>query len=109
MTPAESSPDVFQAIADPTRRRILAVVADKEMSIAAIAECFPLSRTAINKHLHILAESGLVTKNKVGRETRYKLRPDPLFELDQWLSFFEKYWSHKLSALAEYVESDDAE
>src|ERR1700730_2804196 len=65
--------DVFQAIADPTRRRLLKLLADKEMPITAITECFPISRTAVNKHLHVLSDAGLVSIQKVGRETRYKL------------------------------------
>lgn len=81
--------------------------ADKEMPIAAMTECFPLSRTAVNKHLHVLLDAGLVSSRRVGRETRYRLQPAPLVELAHWLSFFEQYWDDKLSALQEYVESDD--
>jgi DNA-binding transcriptional ArsR family regulator len=99
--------DVFQAIADPTRRKLLILLADKEMPISSITERFPISRTAVNKHLHVLSDAGLVIRNKVGRETRYKLQPDPLVELKQWLSFFEQYWTNKLSALKEFVEADD--
>jgi DNA-binding transcriptional ArsR family regulator len=97
--------DVFQAIADPTRRSLLILLADNEMPIVAITECFPMSRTAVNKHLHVLTDAGLVTSQKVGRETRYKLQPEPLVELKQWLSFFEQYWENKLSALKEFVET----
>lgn len=107
MAAPASKHDVFQAIADPTRRKLLKLLADKEMSIAAIAECFPLSRTAINKHLHVLSDAGLVSSRKVGRETRYKLQPNPLVELKHWLSFFERYWENRLSALKEYVENDN--
>ncbi|WP_338749324.1 metalloregulator ArsR/SmtB family transcription factor [Bacillus sp. FJAT-52991] len=99
--------DVFQAIADPTRRKLLKLLADKEMSITAMTEYFPITRTAINKHLHVLSVAGLVSSQKVGRETRYKLQPEPLVELKQWLSFFEQYWDKKLSALKEFVEADN--
>jgi len=99
--------DVFQAIADPTRRRMLTLLADKEMPIAAISECFPITRTAVNKHLHVLSDAGLVSSKKVGRETRYRLQPEPLAEIKQWLSFFEQYWDEKLFALKMFVESDD--
>jgi DNA-binding transcriptional ArsR family regulator len=98
--------DVFQAIADPTRRRLLKLLADKEMPIAAISECFPITRTAVNKHLHVLSDAGLVSSKKVGRETRYKLQPEPLVEIKQWLTFFEEYWDEKLSALKMFVETD---
>ncbi|MBB2480738.1 winged helix-turn-helix transcriptional regulator [Bacillus sp. APMAM] len=99
--------DVFQAVADPTRRKMLILLADKEMPIASITEQFPISRTAVNKHLHVLADAGLVQSKKVGRETRYKLQPEPLKELQKWLSFFEKYWADRLSALKEFVENDE--
>jgi len=99
--------DVFQAIADPTRRRMLTLLADKEMPIAAISECFPITRTAVNKHLHVLSDAGLVSSKKVGRETRYRLQPEPLVEIKQWLNFFEQYWDEKLFALKMFVESDD--
>ncbi len=99
--------DVFQAIADCTRRKILRMLADEEMPIAAIAKHFPITRTAVNKHLHVLTDAGLVTSYKFGRETRYKLDPQPLFELKQWLSFYERYWEDKLFALQKYVETDE--
>ncbi|WP_235857497.1 ArsR/SmtB family transcription factor [Paenibacillus albiflavus] len=98
--------DVFQAIADPTRRKLLQLLAHQDMSIAAMKECFPLSRTAINKHLHVLSEAGLVSSQKVGRETRYTLCLEPLAELQDWLSFFEQYWGKRLEALKQYVESN---
>ncbi|WP_067621440.1 ArsR/SmtB family transcription factor [Alicyclobacillus acidiphilus] len=101
--------DVFQAIADPTRRQLLTLLAqaEREMSIAAIAKRFPISRTAINKHLQVLADARLVCARKIGRETRYILTPDPLNELQQWLSFFNRYWDNHLSHLKAIVESDD--
>lgn len=98
--------DIFEAIADPTRREMLKLLADKEMPITAITECFPISRTAVNKHLHFLSDTGLVSSHKVGRETRYKLQPEALVELKQWLAFFEQYWDEKLCTLKAYVESD---
>ncbi|WP_206812908.1 ArsR/SmtB family transcription factor [Paradesulfitobacterium ferrireducens] len=98
--------DVFEAIADPTRRKILHLLAEREMSIAAITECFSLSRTAVNKHLQFLSDAGLVISQKAGRETRYQLQPEPLVELKLWLAFFEHYWDEKLSALKKFIESD---
>ncbi|KAA1180566.1 MULTISPECIES: ArsR/SmtB family transcription factor [unclassified Paenibacillus] len=106
MPVAESGHDVFQAIADPTRRSLLKLLANKEMSIASISDCYPISRTAVNKHLQVLSDAQLVSSQKVGRETRYKLQPEPLLELQDWLTFFEQYWANKLSALKEYVEAD---
>ncbi|MVP00644.1 ArsR/SmtB family transcription factor [Paenibacillus lutrae] len=101
--------DIFQAISDSSRRRLLRLLADadKEMPIAEITEYFTISRTAVNKHLHVLSEAGLVSSRRVGRETRYKFQPTPLAELKQWLSFFEPYWENKLLTLKEFVEADN--
>lgn len=98
--------DVFQAIADPTRRGLLKLLVDQEMPVTVISGHFPMSRTAVSKHLRILADAGLVKERKVGRETRYRFNPDPLLELKRWLSYYEQYWDNKLGALKRYVESD---
>lgn len=105
---SESQYDVFQAVADPTRRHLLKLLteADKEMSIAAIKEHFPISRTAVNKHLNVLQGAGLVSSRKAGRETLFKAELSPLVELKQWLAFFENYWDDKLAALKNYLEAD---
>ena len=99
--------DVFQAIADPTRRQLLMLLVDKEKSIVTITKHFSLSRTAINKHLHILSEAGLVSSRRVGRETRYRFQPDPMKEINEWLAFFDQYWDEKLIALKECVENNE--
>jgi DNA-binding transcriptional ArsR family regulator len=101
--------DVFQAIADPTRRQLLSLLSEEEMPVTVISGHFPMSRTAVSKHLHILAEAGLVTERKVGRETRYKLQPEPLMELKEWLSYYERFWDKKLIALKNFVESQEDE
>lgn len=98
--------DVFQAIADPNRRKMLRLLADNEMHVTGISGHFPMSRTAVSKHLRILTEAGLVKEQKVGRETRYSLQPDPLRELQEWLSYYERFWDNKLNALKRLVESD---
>jgi DNA-binding transcriptional ArsR family regulator len=97
--------DVFQAIADPTRREVLRLLAEKERPISEITAHFPMSRTAIAKHLHVLSEAELVSGQKVGREKIYRLHPEPLTELKQWLSFYEKFWENKLSILKHIVEN----
>jgi DNA-binding transcriptional ArsR family regulator len=98
--------DVFQAIADPTRRQLLRLLADEEMPVTAISRNFPMSRTAVSKHLRVLSEAGLVKEQKVGRETRYRLQPEPLLELKQWLSYYERFWDNKLTALKRFVEAE---
>lgn len=106
MTSSSTKHDVFQAIADPTRRELLSLLADDEMSVSVITDHFPITRTAVSKHLRVLTEAGLVTEQKVGRETRYKLQPDGLKELKQWLAYYERFWDKKLAALKSFVESD---
>ncbi|USB31797.1 metalloregulator ArsR/SmtB family transcription factor [Paenibacillus sp. YPG26] len=99
--------DIFQAIADPTRRSLLQMLAGQEMPVTAISGHYPISRTAVSKHLRILADAGLVIERKVGRETRYRLDPEPLTELKRWLSFYERFWDNKMAMLRNYVESED--
>lgn len=107
MHAASSRHDAFQAIADPTRRRMLRLLIDKELPIRAIAQSFPISRTAVNKHLHVLADAGLVQRRRHGRETLYRTRPEPLADVQAWLSFFERYWGERLAALKDYVETEE--
>ncbi|MFD6440116.1 ArsR/SmtB family transcription factor [Peribacillus sp. NPDC060186] len=97
--------DVFQAIADPTRRKVLRLLAEEELPISEITSHFSMSRTAIAKHLHILSEAQLVSGRKVGREKRFRLQPEPLTELKQWLSFYEQFWDNKLSILKQGIEN----
>lgn len=99
--------DVFQAIADPTRREVLRLLTEKELPISKITDHFPMSRTAVAKHLHILSEAKLVSRRKVGREKIYRLQPEPLAELQQWLSYYEQFWNNKLSMLKYVVEHEE--
>ncbi|WP_421617832.1 ArsR/SmtB family transcription factor [Brevibacillus sp. TJ4] len=98
--------DVFQAIADPTRREILRLLSEKDLPISEITSHFPMSRTAVAKHLNILAEANLVKGQKVGREKRFRLHPEPLAELQEWLAYYEQFWRNKLSMLKHIVETD---
>jgi DNA-binding transcriptional ArsR family regulator len=97
--------DVFQAIADPTRRKVLQLLAEGDLPISKITSHFSMSRTAIAKHLHILSEAELVSGQKVGREKRFRLQPEPLAELKQWLSFYDQFWDNKLSILKHVIEN----
>ncbi|MFS0862550.1 ArsR/SmtB family transcription factor [Fredinandcohnia sp. 179-A 10B2 NHS] len=108
MSATAQNHDVFQAIADPTRREILRLIADKELPISEISSRFPMSRTAISKHLLILSEANLVSSEKVGREKRFRLQPEAFTEIQDWLSYFEQFWHNKLSIL-KYVAENDKE
>ncbi|MDF2723852.1 MAG: transcriptional regulator [Paenibacillus sp.] len=109
MSAAPQKADVFQAIADPTRRSILQMLDDREMTVTVISGHFPMSRTAVSKHLRILVDTGLLQERKIGRERRYKLQTEPLRELRQWLAYFERYWDNKLEMLKYLVESDESD
>jgi len=90
--------DVFDAIADPTRRRLIHLLAEaEEMPLHELTVQFPMGRTAVSKHLTILKEAGLVIDRKVGRETRFRLNASPLREIQDWVAFYNKFWSTKLS------------
>ncbi|MEK5069193.1 ArsR/SmtB family transcription factor [Sporosarcina sp. FSL K6-1508] len=101
--------DVFQAIADPTRRKLLELLAGEELSISTISNHFTMSRTAITKHLHVLESAGLVISRKRGREKLYCLEAKPLKKLQSWLTFYEQYWGNKLSTLKDIIENEQSE
>jgi DNA-binding transcriptional ArsR family regulator len=91
--------DIFQAIADPTRRAIIALIALQAMTPNAIAEHFDSSRQAISKHLRILTECELVKQEQRGREIYYQLEIDKIKEIDKWLDQFRKIWETRFNQL----------
>jgi len=91
--------DVFQAIADPTRRAIILLIASQAMTPNAIAEEFHTSRQAVSKHIQILTECDLVTQEQRGREIYYSLEIEKMKEIDKWLSQFRKIWETRFSQL----------
>ncbi len=91
--------DVFQAIADPTRRAIIALVAMQAMTPNAIAEHFDTSRQAVSKHLRILTECELVTQEQKGREIYYTLEIDKMKEIDEWLEQYRLIWESRYEQL----------
>ena len=80
-----SAVDVYTAIADPTRRGLLDLLAEGERPVKRLAEPFAMTRPAVSQHLRVLREAGLVTERRVGRERRYRLRAAPLREVDEWV------------------------
>jgi DNA-binding transcriptional ArsR family regulator len=91
--------DVFQAIADPTRRAIIALVAMQAMTPNAIAEHFDTSRQAVSKHLRILTECELVQQEQRGREIYYSLEIDKMKEIDDWLEQYRQIWESRYEQL----------
>jgi DNA-binding transcriptional ArsR family regulator len=92
--------DVFGALADPTRRGILAAVAEQPATATELAGSLPISRQAVVKHLGTLAEAGLVARERSGREVRYRLSPEPLSEAVGWMAEVGGQWDRRLARLS---------
>ena len=95
--------DIFQAIADPTRRAIIALIALQAMTPNAIAEHFDTTRQAVSKHLRILTECELVSQEQKGREIYYSLEIEKMKEIDKWLEQYRKIWETRLNQLDELL------
>jgi DNA-binding transcriptional ArsR family regulator len=91
--------DIFQAIADPTRRAIIAMIALQAMTPNAIANNFNVSRQSVSKHLRILTECELVKQEQQGREIYYSLEINKMKEIDKWLEQFRKIWETRFNQL----------
>jgi DNA-binding transcriptional ArsR family regulator len=96
--------DVFQAIADPTRRAIIALIALQAMTPNAIAGHFDMTRQAVSKHLRILAECELVRQEQKGREIYYSLEIKKMKEIDEWLEQYRKIWETRFEQLGEVLK-----
>ena len=96
--------DVFQAIADPTRRAIIALLALQAMTPNALAEHFNTSRQAVSKHLRILAECEMVNQDQQGREIYYRLEIEKMKEIDKWLDQYRKIWETRFEQLGEVLK-----
>ena len=97
--------DVFQAIADPTRREIIGLLAQKPMNVNALGENFNMSRPAISQHLKILVECGLVAVNQQGRERLCEARLGKLNEVQTWVAQYSKFWHQQLDSLDGYLKT----
>lgn len=102
-TMMEARRDVFQAIADPTRRAIIGMIARQPVNVSAIAEQFDVSRQAVSLHLKILAECGLVTMRQQGRERICEARLEALHEVNEWVVQYRQFWETKLDALDKFL------
>ncbi len=91
--------DVFQAIADPTRRAIVGLVALQAMTPNAMAEHFDTTRQAVSKHVQLLADVGLLEGKQQGREIYYHFNPEKLIELEEWLEPYRQMWTDRFSQL----------
>ena len=95
--------DVFQAIADPTRRAIIALIAVQAMTPNALAEHFDTTRQAVSKHLRVLTECEVVKHDQQGREIYYRLEIEKMKEIDQWLEQYREIWEARYKQLDELL------
>ncbi len=96
--------DTFQAIADPTRREILSMLAFKPLNVNTVSENFDVSRAAVYKHIKILTECGLVVIKQQGRERFCEAKLEKLNEVSSWVEQYKKFWEAKLDSLEDYLQ-----
>jgi DNA-binding transcriptional ArsR family regulator len=99
--------ELFSAIADPVRRRIVERLASGEKTAGELGEGFPISQPAVSKHLRVLREAGLVMTRGQAQRRLYRLNPAPLAEVDAWLARCRNFWEERLGSLKAYVETED--
>lgn len=90
---------VLQALADPSRRTVLEILRDHEASAGELAEALPIARPGVSRHLRVLREAGLVDVRQESQRRIYRLRPQALVEVDEWLESYRALWSNRLDAL----------
>jgi len=101
--------DVFTALANPVRRRLLELLAQGPRNAGALAGEFELSRPAVSEHLQVLRRASLVREQVRGRERHYELAGDRLAEVGEWLRPFERYWRDRLSSLSAHLTEEQPE
>lgn len=99
--------DVFQAIADPTRRKIIGMIAHQSLNLNAVADNFNISRPAISRHIKILTECGLITIKQQGRERYCEAKLQKLNEVEKWIEQYRVFWTSKLNSLESFLEKDN--
>lgn len=101
--PTSASLDVFGAISHPARRRMLDLLAEGDRSVTTITGHFQMSRPAVSQHLRILLDAGLVTEQRHGRERRYRLVPERLSPVRDWMSLYDRFWDDRLQRLQRHL------
>ena len=99
--------DVFRAVADPTRRRLLDLLEAGERTVSELVARFRISQPAVSKHLRVLREVGLVRRRQRGRERVYSLEAQPLREVADWIAHYERFWNEKLQSLGDYLDKEE--
>ncbi len=103
----QSQSDAFGAISHPARRRMLDLLTDGDRPVNAIAKNFDMSRPAVSQHLRVLLDAGLVTEQRHGRERRYRLAPERLGPVRDWLSHYEQFWDDHFDRLKQHLDKND--
>jgi DNA-binding transcriptional ArsR family regulator len=98
---------VFNVLAEPSRRAILGLLADSERSVGEIEQQLHLPQPTVSKHLRVLREAGFVSARVDAQRRLYRLRPEPLMELDSWLAPFRRFWSAHVDALEQHLDRMD--
>jgi DNA-binding transcriptional ArsR family regulator len=99
--------EVFEALADPTRRRIVELLSEEERSAGEVAAHFEVSRPAVSKHLRVLREAGVVKVRMDAQKRIYRLDPEALSEAESWLARRRRFWAQRLDALEAHVEKGE--
>jgi DNA-binding transcriptional ArsR family regulator len=104
MSRISASTDVFQAVADPTRRALLDRLCRQDTPVNELAAGFAMSRPAISKHLRVLLQAQLVTSTKKGRQQVYVVRPEKLRDVARWIEGYRRFWEANLTSLKNHLE-----
>ncbi|MGB0849379.1 MAG: ArsR/SmtB family transcription factor [Thiolinea sp.] len=98
---------IFSALSDPTRRAMLTRLAGKEMSVAELAEPFPITKSAVTKHIKMLEKAGLLQRSIQGRVHQCRINVEPLQQASEWMQFYEQFWDEKLIELDKFLMQPD--
>jgi DNA-binding transcriptional ArsR family regulator len=102
-----SDVDIFKALADPTRRAVLERLAEAELTATQLRDGFAISQPAMSQHLSVLREAGLVTERREGRFTNYRLAPDGMAPLHNWLARYRAFWPSRIDSLKDLLREMD--
>ena len=106
--PDEPLDAIFAALASPTRRRLLSRLAEGDQPVNALAAPFAMSRPAVSQHLRVLLEAGLVSEQRAGRAHLYRLEPERLRSVREWLRTYERFWRAHLGKLGDYLDEEES-
>lgn len=105
--PENNHGDVYRAIADPNRRIILDLLLESERPVQDLAPHLNMTLGAVSQHLQVLWRSGLVTREQRGKQRIYRVRPDRLREVDEWIGRYRKFWSGRLRKFGDYLDEQE--